>query len=66
LSESSRAAPVLSGRDMRACRPAHAGGNELFITATSLEICQRDQASSLRAGAGNVVARGARNMASAT
>jgi hypothetical protein len=66
LSESSRAAPVLSGRDMRACRLAHTGGNELFITATSLEICQRDQASSLRVVAANIVARGACNMASAT
>jgi hypothetical protein len=66
LSESSRAAPVFSGRDPPARRPAHAGGNELFITATSLEICQRDQASRLRAAAGNMVARSARNMASAT
>jgi hypothetical protein len=49
LSESPRAAPISSGRGMPACRPADAGGNEIFTAAASLEICQRDQASRLRA-----------------
>jgi hypothetical protein len=57
VSESSRAAPVSSGSDVQACRPADIGGNELFTTAASLEICQRDQASRLRTASGNVVAR---------
>jgi hypothetical protein len=59
LNESSRAAPVSSDSDVQACRPADTGGNELFTAATSLEICQRDQASRRRAASGNMVARGA-------
>jgi len=66
LSESRRAAPVLSGRGMPACRPADAGGNEIFTAGASLEICQRDQASRRRAASRNMAARGARNLASAT